>query len=586
MGNSKEIRIVLSTLRYKSSPELSYAIKIPFVQTTNQMIEYDRTSDISLAQVYDDERQKSTIFRPVADFSILFKNSYTGKTNYTPFENNLYYVNAKQSAFDQCLSSAESVKWGGFPQYNEFDFIRTDYNVTGYTMPPDNHINFVAKSASSYNWNFFVSYPFTNDYSKKMSYVEPTTLSVVNWISGEGIPFIITNMMEGGDSIVSFRCPAKHGLNVGEYVELSFSYNGIKYFEVYSLGDGRFNSEDYVFNIYNYGFTGTVFADLTTGTFKRVLDIENPTDTTSKYYVKKVKLLTDVQDYVLNKTGFEQNIFGKVKKYESEGLTPNKFARVSLKEGAQSYTLSFNKDIDLTGLIDNQKRPISEIFFTIIWKGYFGWTFGNGFVLRQGYEFNLPLVNGKPSVWWDKNSQESKTGFKMDSYNKVLGNDGYFFNYVRSLKSGDVIDGDFCEWNDYEQKERTISNLYHKFTFNNIFDTKTKFQTSMNPFGYYYQPNHKMVLKVYSDYIEDAEYNKNIGLNIPDYSYFSTSENKFIWRDIYSYGFIDPDGRGVDYPFLNGRHYPTNNYVFRIIPEGTNFVESDNINIPLSDNCE
>ena len=589
MGNSKETIIVLSKLRYKSSPELSYAIKIPFVQTTNQIIEYDRSSNISLAQVYDDERQASSIFRPVGDFSILFKNSYTGKTNYTPLENNLFYVNAKQSAFNQCLTSPDDVEWGGFPQYNEFDFIRSDYNVVGYTIPPDNHIDFVSKSASSYNWNFFVSYPYGNNYTKKMSYVEPTTLSVINWVSGNGLPFRITNMMEGGDSIVSFKSPVKHGLSVGEYVELSFSYNGIKYFEVYSLGDGTVNGDDYIFNVYNYGFTGNIFNDGKTGTFKRVLDVDNPDDTTSKYYVKTVKLLTDVQDYLLNKTGFEQNIFGKVKKYESEGLTPNKFARVSLKEGAQSYTLAFNKDIDLRGLIDNQKRPISEIFFTVIWKGYFGLTLGVGQELRQGYEFNLPLVDGKPSVWWHKNSQESKTGFKLGSYVKSTKKQGYSFNYVKSLKSGDVIDGDYCEWNDYEQTERTISNIFHKFTFNStVFNTKIgKLQTNENPFGYYYQPNHKMTLKVYSDYLEDAELNPNYGLNIPDYSYFSTSENKFIWRDIYTYGFVDQNGRGVDYPFFNGKHYPTNNYVFRIIPEGSNYSgEGDTINIPLSDNCE
>ena len=96
-----------------------------------------------------------------------------------------------------------------------------------------------------------------------------------------------------------------------------------------------------------------------------------------------------------------------------------------------------------------------------------------------------------------------------------------------------------------------------------------------------------MTLKVYSDYLEDAELNPNYGLNIPDYSYFSTSENKFIWRDIYTYGFVDQNGRGVDYPFFNGKHYPTNNYVFRIIPEGSNYSgEGDTINIPLSDNCE
>ena len=36
MGNNKDIRIVLSTLRYKSAPELSSALQIPLVQSIRE----------------------------------------------------------------------------------------------------------------------------------------------------------------------------------------------------------------------------------------------------------------------------------------------------------------------------------------------------------------------------------------------------------------------------------------------------------------------------------------------------------------------------------------------------------------------
>jgi hypothetical protein len=82
--------------------------------------------------------------------------------------------------------------------------------------------------------------------------------------------------------------------------------------------------------------------------------------------------------------------------------------------------------------------------------------------------------------------------------------------------------------------------------------------------------------------------------NAPDYSYFSTTYNSLIWRDIYNYGFKDNDGNGVDFPFLNGTHYPYENYIFRIIPEGTNYIESvlNNYAVllgaaePINDDCE
>jgi hypothetical protein len=174
----------------------------------------------------------------------------------------------------------------------------------------------------------------------------------------------------------------------------------------------------------------------------------------------------------------------------------------------------------------------------------------------------------------------------MGSYNRVLRNKGYSFNYVKPLKLGDVIDGDLCEWNDFEQMERTVSVLYHKFVFNNnVFDIRQNpAQNYNNLMGYYYQPHNKLTIRVFSDYIEEGEGFNTV--NIPDYSYFSTYRNAFMWRDIYTYGYLDQDGRGVDYPFLNGKHYPFKNFVFRIIPEGTNFVSDDITLSPTFDDCE
>ncbi len=586
MGNNNEIRVVLGSLRYKSASNTTIGLKLPLIQTAKENIEFDRNINISLAEVFDRERQKSTIFRPTCKFSLLFKNSYTGSTNYVPFENNLYYVNASTAAKNQCDQSAENVSWSGLPQYNEFDFIRNDYNVVGYTQPPNNHITFVNQSASTYNWNFFLSYPYDNDYTKNMSALDRVYNNSLNWKSGDGLPFSITMTSENGTNVVRFTCPAKHGLSVGEYVKLSFKYNNDEYFEVYSLGDGRVNSEKYIFNIVNYGFVGSTFSDGVSGTFKRVLDINNPTNSTSEYYVKRNKLISNVEDAVLVNAGFEQNIFGKVKKYESSGFTPNYVERTSIKEGAQSYTVTFNTDFDISPLRDNQKRPITELYFTVIWKGYFGWMFGTvGSGLQQGYEWNLPLNGNSPNPWWSNTNNDSKTGFPLGNYSTPMGSaQTGLFTYVKSLKYGDIVDGDYCEWNDLEQTERTISTLYHKFKFNpKVFNIRGNTVSTDNLFGYYYQPHHKLTTRVYSDYVESADPSV---IDIPDYSFFNTTQQEFIWRDIYTYGYFDSDGRGVDYPFLNGKHYPTMNSIFRIIPEGTNYVSDNIVPEPTIDECE
>lgn len=593
MGNRIENRIILGSLRYKSAPDRNSSFTLPLIQTSKQNTEFDRSLDVNLEQVFDNERQKSDNFRPSCKFTLIFKNSYSGFTNYVPYENNLYYLNADVAAAAQCLSGSTAVSWTGLPQYNEFDFIRNDYNISGYTQPPNEHLTFVPKSASSYNWNFYMTYAYDNDYTKNMTFFDKKSNQYVNWVCGDGIPFVVGNSSINGLGIIEFRCPSKHGLNVGEFVKLNFSYNGKDLFQVDSLGNDAYGSEEYIFNIINVGYTGTTFNIGQVGTFKRVILGDNVTDSISKYYVRKHKVLTSSDNTVMAKCGFEENIFGIKKKYESSGFTPNQTSRVSVKEGAQSYSLSFNQDIRINPIRDNQKRPISELFFTVIWKGYFGWTLGplkpsnQGIAyygLQQGWEFNLPLnPNTKlPNNWWANTNSNSESNIPVNTYATTLQG----FVYTETLNIGDTLDGDYCEWNDYDQMERVISIEYHKFKFNQTkFNIGTSLgQSPLNNFGYYYQPHYSLNIKDYSNYIEEGDIQNVVG--IPDYSYFSTSKNLFIWRDLYPYGFIDNDGIGVNYPFLNGTHYPYENIIFRIIPEGSNYKEQTIIASPIIDNCE
>jgi len=82
---------------------------------------------------------------------------------------------------------------------------------------------------------------------------------------------------------------------------------------------------------------------------------------------------------------------------------------------------------------------------------------------------------------------------------------------------------------------------------------------------------------------------KNFPLvNLPTYAFFSSYNNDFRWRDIYPYGFIDDIGRGVDRPFLNNKHYVHENFIFRLIPEGSNVnnINTTQVNDPITDGCE
>jgi len=559
--------IIPSNFLFKSASFVDEKISISLDQTSQEITEYDRSQTLSLAQVYDDERQVTDVYRPTFKVTYLYDNTYSGTTDYLPFQYNLYYVNS--------ISSMTSSIWRGFPQYYEFDILR----------PPvdDQHINYKSKSAYTYNWSFYLTYAHNNNYEKKLTYYSETGNNI-NWVAKDGIPFTITNSTNNGSGVIRFECIAPHGLTEGEYVELSLSYRNSNIFQVYRLGNGNFGSEEYIFNVMNIGYTGSTFNNGVTGTFKRVINPDNM-ETKSKYYVRENKVLTNVDDLIVTKAAFEKNVFNEDRKFEYSSITPNKISRISQKTSSNAYDITSAYDLDFSKLQDNQKRPISEIFLTAIFKGYSGYFNqpNNNIGLKQGWEFN---ITKSANTWWDLNNTNSNTTIPVSGYTKTSGVTKTFY-YNLNLNVDDVIDGDFCEWNDYEQLERVVSNYYQKIKYNqNIFQTTNNYST--NTPGFYYKSHNPMTIRVFSDYVETGDV--SFVEQVPSWSFFSSSDQQFRWRDLYTYGFIDNLGRGVDYPYLNKSQYPFADIVFRLIPEGTNQnlrIQGINGEIkPLIDRCE
>jgi hypothetical protein len=599
MDNRIDTTIVLGSKRYKSSIDTDLGIKIPLEGNQKEIDEFDRSNVVNLAQIFDEERQESSTFRLTAKLDLLFYNAYsgiTGNPDYKPFTYNLYYVNS--------VNSFGTTSWSGYPQYVEFDLMRTDNSTSGYTSysgttPP--HVEFINKSASTYNWTQYVSYPYQNDYTKKLQYYR-TSNNSVNWVSGDGIPFYIVNpLLSNGQPLISFVCPVKHNLTVGEYVEIEINggwggYDGNKVFQVYSLGNNGYNSENYVFNLYNIGYSGATFLNSTEGTFKRIVDISNSAETKSKYYVRKHMIITNVDEAILTKAAFDQNGFNVKRQYEYSSLTPDNVARITQKENNQSYLLTFSKDINIKPYRDNLNRPLSELYITLINKGYFGWfnkpinsNIPNSPALKEGYGFNIEYTSSP--YWSSANASINSSNISTLSYTRPGSPSPFYYN--QDLKSGDTINGDFCEYNQFEQREIVLSNFHHKFGFNSSLFIEDYLLTNdifllnsriPNPEGYYYQPHHPITLKVFSDYIEEGDINNIEG--VPDYAYYSQYKGLLIWRDLYTYGFKDESGNGTDFPFINGVHYPSTNIVFRVFPEGNVAEDISAIAQPITDDCE
>jgi hypothetical protein len=599
MNSGQENTIVLGSLRYKGAVNTNLFIQEVLVGKQKEIIDSERSITVNLPKLYQDERQKSNIFRPSAKFDLIFKNSYVGKTDYRRFQNQLYYTNVLNDKIADVNNGSAYFAWQGFPQYNEFDFIRNDNDLAGWTLSGNTHLITSQKDVTERNWYFYMSYVYKGDPNVLMRFYEGTSTSPsITWGANRGIPFKTGVNQIDGKNLVTFKCITNHGLSVGESVNLLIN-GSASTVTVYSLGDGSFGSDEFIFNLYNvWSDSLTPYPSNLWGTAKRVLRLDasgnSISEYVSKYYVRVHKIITKNSDKVLTKAGFNQNAYRTTTKYESSALTPNLVSRISVKEGSQEYNLSFNTDIDVTNLIDNQKRPVSEIFYTIINKGQFGWfnrpvaPIQQGIApkgLLTGWEFNMSTSNSS-NYWWDTSTQPLNTdNIQLLNYTRTSGVTKTFY-YNDIPKNGEIY-GDLCEWNDLEQIEKVVSKRIHKLKFNqDIFVTDTN---TNNSGGYYYYPFYSQKIRQFSNYLEEGD--PLLTTNIPDYAYYSTNNNLFYWRDIYDYGIFDSDNQGINFPYSNDGHYPYSNYVFKIIPEGSNFADANSnqdnlVQLPLSDACE
>ena len=584
MGGYENIEILLGSAKYATSPNRNMRMT-PFIDGKIQELEeYDRSAVINLPELYNSERQECSIFRPSFTTKVVFYNAYTGTTNingtsYGPFLNDLIYTDAENSI----VGGTHPGTWYGYPQYKEFNFYRNDVNSS--------HINFVTQSALTYNWTYYMSYAFENNSGKTFQhYFSPT--NSITWTCSEGIPFIISRQAMNGRIFIAFRCPMKHNLLKGDYVEIEFQggwdgINGNKYFQVDMLGTESYGSDEFIFNIQDIGYDSPFFANSSIGLFKKVVDITNPEDTKSIYYVRRHKIITNAQDSIPLKAAFSQNGFFSKKKFLTSALTPNYVSRVVEQDGSQNFNINFSKDIIISGISDNLNRPISELYLTVLNKGYFGWfnrprpnTTTNS-ALKQGHKFNISFTSGN---WWDDNNLLNETNLPTGNYSKTFNGENYEFYYNQDLVSGDTMDGDFCEFNNYLQEESVISEFYHKFEFNNLLFDIT-FSASTNRNGYYYKPHNGITIRVFSDYIEES--NVLDILNVPAYAFYSETLGVLRWREIYPYGYIDSSDRGVNFPYINNAHYPLQSIDFKIYPENNiNEFAFDAIQLPTVDDCE
>jgi len=600
--------ILLPSKKYFKADEQDLNLNVKLENDETLLREGDMNIVLNLADLFNTERNKSINYKIYGKMKMVFRNMYSGYTNYEPLLKNLY-LNGDGS----------DGNYIGFVPYNEFAFLRNDVlretttpsfgnSLGGQNVRPvieltgnernTGHTITSTLDAPYKNWNLYITYVYDKDENHPMKYTM-TGNTVYSFTAKDGIPFRV----EDNGNYYTLTSPVEHGMSQGEHIILSGStmLSGLsvnnKIFYIDSVSNGVYNSEFYVINLLKSEFTsGHTLSGVTFVLGKRCIDITNISGSTSSYYVHKHKTLTTKDDYILDKIGFENLLFEDERKIIFENPLGENDMLVE-RNRQESVLFDFKKTFKLTGIKNNLGYTPTEVYVSFIFKN------GNGlfdYPPKVGFKFNFH------DTWIDQSfsgttkttypyefSISTGTTFKGNKYTDL----GVNYNYTGVTFTGGTflplgtsgLTGAFVEYNIKEIKERIISESYHRFSHvksisgvtifdhnqDNSDNTRPKYSGASinNTVGYYYQPHHRVKLRQLSPYIESSK-TKEI-INLPENVIFDDKEYLWKWRDLYDHGFIDQEGNGTNFPFINDTHYVVNDINFYLRNEITYMNKND-----------
>jgi hypothetical protein len=576
MEEKKEI--ILPNKRYKGAKDDELLLQLNLETTQSLLREGDKNIIIDVAELNDIERNKSTQYKIYGKLKMIFRNMFSGTTTYPNLEETLY-LNGDGTNND----------FSGYLPYNEFAFLRRDlyrekrtpqtgttlgveYNPTITYVGSRKHTTITTITAPYHNWNLYLTYVFDKDEDYPMEYTLSGGTSY-QFTSSDGIPF---RVIDDG-KFYTLISPVPHGINESEYIVLSGGTldgsieTNDNTFYIDGVGNETYNSKSYVIKLYKSQFKpnqvleGVVFG-------KRCLDKNNISHTISNYYVHKHKTLTNIDDYIMDNIGFESSIFEDEKKIIIENSSGDNDVIVE-RNRMENIIFDFKNPININGLTNNLGFSPFELYLTTIFRN------GNGYFNyppKVGYKFNFHDT-------WIDNYFDNETSIENGLSGETFTISGKTFVSGTTIPIGTVLNGAFVEYNKIELKERVISESFHKITCNyEIFDhqqTNSLFfsgATLTNPYGLFYQPHYRIKIRELSPYIESSDTNEVY--NLPDNTYYDIVDKIWKWRDLYPHGYVDSDGNGTNFPFLNNIHYVKSNINFYLRNEVDSINKKDGIN--------
>ena len=558
-------KILLNSVKLPNNVNVNTQIQFGLNHTNKPIPLNDIDTTVSQYEQFEKERKESTKYRfygvvkPVVTNALFNENIKIYLKEPKPLPN---VSPVPQVAAKTIMSSSifEKDGWVGSyndePNENEIQFNDNKSALCEFFPfdPGYDRLKMLDSDGAS-NYLFKLVYPFG---TKDITLVKNN----LNISLKDGVPIIDKFTIElNGRQYIGFRTPMNHGLNVGDRIRL-FNF-------VDNTPNNTLNLTTQLYRVFKLG---NQVNDNKLRTF--VIDV-NPSDINftigvstikrsvngklSSYYVRQFKSLTssDYKDYDLYPAAYGVTYFND-----------------------EVVAFNFKNDIDVSSLVDNLGRPITEIYLSIIKNDNDSdpTSLNTQYWLQQQQNL-IPPYNTR---FWTKIS----AGYDLENNNNVNYNIRSYgdTNYVGSLyyenidESDDVFDGDIVEYNESELLERRIENLYHRVNtvyrefLNSIYSTYSQDSNKGNKKeGYIYSPFNLIKIREFSNYINPVvnlqvvidRYNITNPLEIdelrksfqiPDYA-TEIAPNSFKWRDLLDIGEIDNSGAGVDYPFESGAHY-------------------------------
>lgn len=398
------------------------------------------------------------------------------------------------------------------------------------------------------NNKFVLDTPFNGDYTQPSNYrkIVNVTQNDINFSNNFDIQSLTATDIDGntsGSFLPTEKIYTKIKTQVPHKLSDGFDYYRIvdtipkKYQNIDLRGEGILNGIFYVTNVIDdFNFTIELTYFTTKGQTQQFLS-NNPKfraldGTPSDYYVRKYKVLSTNQ-YDVYDCAFSSSIYPKT-------IVNN------LGIANKTWLYHFNKDFNLGPLLDHNNKPLTELYLGLIKRAgqnTFPWS-----DVVADWDFNYESINNLSNL-------ETISKVTSGGVGTIEKPDENFY-YI----------GDYAEYNSLEIEEKVISKIVHRFGL----------ESTPNEEGYYLEPFKRLEIMNFSNLIEYSNIRESeLTEGIPNYAEVYPN-GEIAWRDFLPIGFIEPDnGVGVDYPFVNGRHYFYGNYNF-FIRRQFNPIKNDN----------